>query len=169
MPEIRFQLNGQDVTADAAESLLDICKRLNIEVPHLCQHPDQRADGNCRACVVEIEGERSLAPSCRRTAQPGMVVNTDSQRARRAQQGVLQLLNQAVSTQRYRNDDELQEWSDKTGLPPVLQAEPVDERQDSSHPAIDFHADACILCTRCVRACREVQHNNIIGLSGRGS
>lgn len=168
MSEVQFQLNGEKVTASAEDSLLDICKRLNIAVPHLCQHPDQRADGNCRACMVEIEGERSLAPSCRRTAQPGMVVNTDSVRARRAQQGVLQLLNQSVSDQAYRKGDELQEWCDQAGLPAASPSHTLDQRLDRSHPAIDFHADACILCTRCVRACREVQHNNIIGLSGRG-
>ena len=85
MPEIYFELNGKQVSAGVDESLLDVCKRLELGVPHLCYHPDQRADGNCRACVVEIEGERTLAPSCRRTPTEGMVVNIISERVRRAQ------------------------------------------------------------------------------------
>ncbi len=168
MTDIQFKLNGQAVSATANESLLDVCKRLQIEVPHLCQHSDQRSDGNCRACMVEIEGERTLAPSCRRAPQQGMVVSTDSERAQAAQQGVLQMLGASVSDQRYTVNDELRQWQQKCGVStdrPSFTHAPV---TDSSHPAIDFHADACILCTRCVRACREVQVNNVIGIRGRG-
>jgi len=166
--DIHFSLNGQKVSARWGESLLEVCKRLDIKVPNLCFHPDQRADGNCRACVVEIEGERTLAPSCRRAAAEGMVVHTASERARRAQAGVLDLLESTLSGEVYASDDELRKWQTETGhdARPVQQA--VATTCDASHPAIDFHADACILCTRCVRACREVQVNNIIGLAQRG-
>lgn len=170
MPEICFELNGKQVSAGADESLLDVCKRLELEVPNLCYHPDQRADGNCRACVVEIEGERVLAPSCRRAPTEGMVVSTDSERARRAQAGVLDMLESTLSGQVYSDHDELRYWQGKEGAdsragrPDMTGVTPG----DTSHPAIDFHADACILCTRCVRACREVQVNNIIGMAYRG-
>ena len=170
MPEIRFKLNGKQIRAGTDESLLDVCKRLELEVPNLCFHPDQRADGNCRACVVEIEGERVLAPSCRRTPTEGMVVSTDSERVRRAQTGVLDLLESTLSGQVYSNHDELRYWQDMKGAD--TREGRVDSAEvtpaDTSHPAIDFHADACILCTRCVRACREVQVNNIIGMAHRG-
>lgn len=169
MADIQFELNGHSVTARAEESLLDVCKRFNIEVPQLCNHPSLRADGNCRACMVEIDGERVLAPSCRRNPLPGMKVNTDSPRAKRAQQAVLQMLESTLSGSVYKLDDELRDWQKKAGQ----QKNDCDSSLniyavDSSHPAIDFHADACILCTRCVRACREVQVNNVIGLSDRG-
>ncbi len=170
MPEICFELNGKQVSAGADESLLDVCKRLELEVPNLCYHPDQRADGNCRACMVEIEGERTLAPSCRRAPTEGMVVSTDSERARRAQAGVLDMLESTLSRQVYSNHDELRYWQDKEGADSRAgRAEMTGVTPaDTSHPAIDFHADACILCTRCVRACREVQVNNIIGMAHRG-
>ncbi len=170
MPEICFELNGKQVSAGPDESLLDVCKRLELEVPNLCYHPDQRADGNCRACVVEIEGERVLAPSCRRAPTEGMVVSTDSERARRAQAGVLDMLESTLSGQVYSNHDELRYWQDKEGADArVGRADMTGVTPgDTSHPAIDFHADACILCTRCVRACREVQVNNIIGMAHRG-
>jgi len=183
MTDIQFELNGQSVTAGAEESLLDVCKRFNIEVPHLCNHPSLRADGNCRACMVEIEGERALAPSCRRNPLPGMKVNTDSLRAKRAQQGVLKMLESTLSGNVYTLEDELRQWQKKGGQKKQEQKKQGRQKTDceivhkvkagagvvdSSHPAIDFHIDACILCTRCVRACREVQVNNVIGLSDRG-
>ncbi len=168
MADICFELNGKKVTASEGESLLDVCKRLELDVPHLCYHPDQRADGNCRVCVVEVEGERTLVPSCRRTPLEGMVVSTNSERAKRAQTGVLDMLEFALSGDVYSSRDELRNWQVKSGSetsPPVRRP---NTRTDTSHPAINFQADACILCTRCVRACREVQVNNIIGMAHRG-
>ena len=78
--------------AHPGETLWETAHRLGIEIPHLCHKPGYRPDGNCRACVVEIEGERTLAPSCCRTAQAGMVVQTDSPRARKSQHMVLEML-----------------------------------------------------------------------------
>jgi formate dehydrogenase major subunit len=167
MIKVNFQLNGQAVSATENESLLDVCKRLEIEVPNLCYHPNQRADGNCRACVVEVDGERTLVPSCRRKPTEGMVVNTRSQRAAQAQAGVLNLLESCLDGQVYSKQDELRSWEQKTQGVFAPKQRDVNPYEDSSHPAIDFHADACILCTRCVRACREVQVNNIIGMAHR--
>ena len=169
MPDIRFELNGKPVSAREGESLLQVCKRLEIDVPHLCYHPDQRADGNCRTCMVEIEGERTLAPSCRRMPLEGMVVHTHSERAKRAQVGVLELLETTQSEEVYTRKSELGYWQSIMGAGVAPELRTPDKHKDHSHPAINFQADACILCTRCVRACREVQVNNIIGLAQRGS
>ena len=81
---IAFSLNGNDVEAKPGETIWQVAKRLGVEIPHLCYSPsvDYRADGNCRACMVEIEGERVLAASCIRTPTEGMVVNSASDRAR---------------------------------------------------------------------------------------
>ena len=168
MPDINFELNGKPVSAGAEESLLDVCKRLEVDVPNLCYHPDQRADGNCRACVVEIEGERTLAPSCRRAPAEGMVVSTRSERARRAQRGVLDLLESTLSSEVYSLHDELRHWQAEAGADARTEKVQAGTISDVSHPAIAFQSDACILCTRCVRACREVQVNNIIGMAHRG-
>ena len=61
---VQFELNGQTVTATPGETLLDVADRMGIEIPRLCHKPGYRADGNCRSCVVEVAGERVLAPSC---------------------------------------------------------------------------------------------------------
>ena len=166
---ISFTLDGKGVSAQPGETLLQTAQRVGVEIPHLCYQEGLRPDGNCRACMVEIEGERALAPACCRTATGGMVVNSHSRRARKAQQMVLELLNTEVSANRYTHASELTEWSarlgvKKTRFPARTQPEP-----DLSHPAIAVNLDACIQCTRCLRACREVQVNNVIGLAGRGA
>ncbi len=168
---IEFTLNDQAVQAESDETILDVCKRLEIDVPHLCYHPDQRADGNCRACMVEIEGERVLAPSCRRYPSAEMVVHTNNDRSQAAQQGVLNLLEGTLNATPYTQNDELRDWQQRSSESPrpSPSKRTANEHSDLSHPAIDFNAEACILCTRCVRACREVQVNNIIGMAGRGS
>ena len=83
MSTVEFTLNGQPVKAPAGQSIFNIAKDLGIAIPHLCHKEGLAPDGNCRACVVEIEGERTLAPSCCRIATPGMTVQTDSPRARK--------------------------------------------------------------------------------------
>ena len=79
---VEFKLNGKDVVAHGGETIIQAAKRHGVEIPHLCYKEGMRPDGNCRACVVEIKGERVLAPSCCRTPAPGMEVTTDSARAR---------------------------------------------------------------------------------------
>ncbi len=78
MSTVAFTLNGQPVKARAGQSIFNIARDLGIAIPHLCHKEGLAPDGNCRACVVEIEGERTLAPSCCRSATPVMQVRTDS-------------------------------------------------------------------------------------------
>ncbi|MEM7294613.1 MAG: 2Fe-2S iron-sulfur cluster-binding protein, partial [Pseudomonadota bacterium] len=89
---IAFTLDGVEVEAMPGETILKAAQRLGTESPHLCYTDGLRADGNCRACVVEIEGERVLAPSCVREPTSGMVVHTQNDRARKSQKLVLELL-----------------------------------------------------------------------------
>ena len=92
---ITFLLDGESVTAAPGETIWQVANRLGTEIPHLCwqPYPGYRADGNCRACMVEIEGERTLAASCIRPAMPGMVVKSaSSERVRNAREGVMELL-----------------------------------------------------------------------------
>ena len=91
-PTIEFELDGQPAQALAGETILQAAERHGIEIPRLCYQDGLRADGNCRACVVEIEGERVLAPSCCRAVQPGMKVKASSERARKSQDMVLEML-----------------------------------------------------------------------------
>ena len=92
MSTVQFTLNGQSVEAPAGKSIFNIAKELGIAIPHLCHKEGLAPDGNCRACVVEVDGERTLAPSCCRSATPGMKVQTNSERAVKSQKMVLEML-----------------------------------------------------------------------------
>ncbi|KAE9622642.1 2Fe-2S iron-sulfur cluster-binding protein, partial [Parasedimentitalea maritima] len=191
------------------ETLWQVAKRAGETIPHLCfkDASGYRADGNCRACMVEIEGERVLAASCLREARPEMVVRSQSsERARVAREGVLELL---LSDQPPRDDSpdrasQLWQMADHLAVdatrararyprrrPDVVRHAPgarlpgqcppiADDASgrshasataghDTSHPAMTVNLDACIHCTLCVRACREVQVNDVIGMAHRGA
>ncbi|MBY0436737.1 MAG: (2Fe-2S)-binding protein, partial [Burkholderiales bacterium] len=166
--EVEFKLNGRTVTAFADESLIEAADRLGVEIPRLCYKPGMRPDGNCRACVVEVKGERVLAPSCCRAPKAGMDVQTDSPRARQSQKMVLELLLSDMPAKSHTLDSELDQWARKLDMGlPRFSARPKVEA-DLSHPGIAVNLDACIQCTRCVRACREEQVNDVIGYAFRG-
>jgi formate dehydrogenase major subunit len=166
---VEFKLNGKAVVAAAGETIIQTATRLGIEIPHLCYKPGLRPDGNCRACMVEVKGERVLAASCCRNPAKGMEVTTDSKRALSAQKMVFELLLADMPEAAYTLDSELDAWAKKlkVGKPRFAAREQV--KADSSHPAIAVNLDACIQCTRCQRACREEQVNDVIGTAFRGS
>lgn len=165
---VSFELNGEVVTAFADETILQVSTRLGVEVPHLCFKEGLRPDGNCRACVVEIEGERVLQPSCVRKPTEGMKVKTATERAVKSQSLVLELLQSDVVETTYTRNSELDFWSEKLGVgKPRFEAR-EQPKADLSHPAIAVNLDACIQCTRCLRACRDEQVNDVIGMASRG-
>jgi formate dehydrogenase major subunit len=167
-PLVEFQLNGRDVQGRASETIIEIAKRESIEIPHLCYKAGMEAVGNCRSCMVEIEGERVLAPSCCRAPTAGMKVTTDSERAVKSQKLVLELLLSDMPETAYTRHNEVDEWARKLGVgKPRFEAR-AKVTQDLSHPAIAVNLDACIQCTRCLRACRDEQVNDVIGLAFRG-
>ncbi len=166
---IRFTLNGEAVSALDGETILQAAQRHGVEIPHLCYTNGLRADGNCRACMVEIEGERVLAPSCCRQPDEGMTVHSDNERARRSQRMVLELLQSDMPETTYTRDNDLDSWSQKLALGKPRFAPRPAVAADLSHPAMAVNLDACIQCTRCIRACREVQVNDVIGYAARGS
>lgn len=172
---ITFTLDGKTVSAEAGESLWQIAKREGNTLPHLCyaDEPGYRSDGNCRACMVEIEGERTLAASCIRTPAEGMVVNTQTTRAKASRNMVMELLLADQPEQAQARDQSSHLWSmaqeqgvNQSRFPKVtIDSVPL---LDDSHVAMRVNLDACIHCNLCVRACREVQVNDVIGMSGRG-
>ena len=175
-----FTLDGQPIAAQSGETIFKAAQRHGVEIPHLCHKDGLRPDGNCRACVVEIEGERSLAPSCCRSPSDGMVVQSRSARAVKSQQMVLEMLLADLPATGYKPNPadispahgELSDWAARMGIQvrPSLHALPrVQPAADLSHPAMAVHLDACIQCNRCVRACREIQVNDVIGYAGRGA
>ncbi|WP_375542765.1 formate dehydrogenase subunit alpha [Aliiroseovarius crassostreae] len=173
MSGITFTLDGREVVAQPGESIWEVAKREGTLIPHLCHKdvPNLRSDGNCRACVVEIEGERTLAASCIRTPSDGMVVVTDNARARSARKMVVELL---VADQPEERHDANAHFWDMAELNGVTQSRfpKLEEGRvpllDDSHVAMSVNLDACISCNLCVRACREVQVNEVIGMGGRG-
>jgi formate dehydrogenase major subunit len=174
MPEkITFTLDGREVEAEPGETLWQVAQRYGTNIPHLCWHPapGYRADGNCRACMVEVEGERVLAASCQRKAGAGMKVKTASERARKSRQMVFELLlaDQPLREESHDPASKFWGWVDAMNVTPVSRF-PKDQRPpaDSTHSAIAVNLDACINCGLCVRACREVQANDVIGMAYRG-
>jgi formate dehydrogenase major subunit len=167
-PVVSFTLNGRQVEGRAMETILQVAQREGIEIPHLCYKDGLDAVGNCRVCMVEIAGERVLAPSCCRTPGQGMTVMTDSERAVAAQKMVLELLLSDMPETEYTRHNEVDQWAEKLGVGnPRFEARTQPQR-DASHVAITVNLDACIQCTRCLRACRDEQVNDVIGLAFRG-
>ena len=167
-PTVSFSLNGREVVARADETLLQVADREGIDIPRLCYSAGLEAVGNCRSCMVEINGERVLAASCCRFPTSGMKVQTSSERAVASQKMVLELLLSDMPEKDYTRHNEVDQWAEKLGLgKPRFEAR-QQVRQDLSHPAIAVNLDACIQCTRCLRACRDEQVNDVIGLAFRG-
>ncbi|MEB8432888.1 formate dehydrogenase subunit alpha [Cocleimonas sp. KMM 6892] len=165
---IEFELNGKRITADKDETILKAAQRNGVEIPTLCYKDGLEEVGNCRACMVEIDGERVLAPSCCRHPSQDMKVSTNNERAVKAQKMVLELLNADMPEEQYKLDNELQHWSKRLDVQASRFESRTKVEHDFSHPAIGVNLDACIHCTRCLRACRDVQVNDVIGLAKRG-
>jgi formate dehydrogenase major subunit len=173
---ISFVLNGKPTQALRGETILQVATREGIAVPHLCFKEGLAPEGNCRACMVEIAGERVLAPSCCRVPTANMKVETNTARSVAAQKGVLELLmadagagSQAVPAAQCSQKNELIEWANALGVMQSRYPSRAQPAPDVSHPAMVVNLDACIQCTRCVRACRDAQVNDVIGMAWRGA
>ncbi len=181
--EVEFTLDGRLVKASSEETIWQVAKREGKEIPHLCwkDAPGYRADGNCRACMVEVEGERVLTASCVRKPAEGMVVHSATNRVEKNRKLVFELLASDMPAREESPDPEASFWynADLAGLkekrfqstrPAAQSAIPVDSIfHDKSHPSIAVNLDACISCNLCERACREVQVNDVIGMASRGA
>ena len=169
---ITITIDDNKIEANTNETIWEAASRNGIQIPHLCHKPADgyRPDGNCRACMVEIDGERTLAASCIRNAHEGMVIKTASDRATKARNIVLELLVTDQPSQVDAHDPASTLWhfANAAELNESRFPQHTAPQPDSSHPAIAVNMDACIHCGLCVRACREVQVNDVIGLAGRG-
>ena len=173
--KITFTLDGAEVQADAGMTIWEVAHGRGLIIPHLCHKPEPgyRSDGNCRACMVAIDGERNLAASCIREPSEGMVVTTDQPREVQARKMVMEMLVADQPAQDVAHDKSSHLW-DMAAKQDVTQSRfPKLEPDfvpllDSSHVAMSVNLDACIQCGLCVRACREVQVNDVIGMAGRG-
>jgi formate dehydrogenase major subunit len=167
-----FSIDEREVDIRAGETIFRAARRLGIKLPHLCYlpKPGYRPDGNCRVCMVEIEGERVLAASCIRTPTPGMKVKTQTDRAKTARRMVVELLLTDQPPKDVAHDPQSEFWqtADRQKVTASRFPRRAAPAPDRSHPAMAVNLDACIQCNLCVRACREVQVNDVIGMAGRG-
>src|SRR5229473_1971025 len=167
-----FTIDDREVDIRDGETIFRAARRVAIKLPHLCYSPKPgyRPDGNCRVCMVEVEGERVLAASCIRAPTPGMKVRTDTDRAKTARKMVAELLLADQPARATSHDPESEFWKTVTrqGVETSRFPRRAAPAPDRSHPAMAVNLDACIQCNLCVRACREVQVNDVIGMAGRG-
>ncbi|MBV9735383.1 MAG: formate dehydrogenase subunit alpha [Acidisphaera sp.] len=168
-----FELDGVPAEAAAGETIWQVAARLGTKIPHLCYlpSPGYRPDGNCRACMVEIEGERVLAPSCLRLPVEGMKVRTQTERALLARKMVMELLvaDQPARERAHDPESEFWGWAERVGVTQSRFPAAARWAADTSHTAMSVNLDACIQCGLCVRACREVQVNDVIGMAYRNA
>ena len=152
---VNFILNEQTVQANTDETIWQVAKRQGVEIPHLCYtpKPDYRPDGNCRACMVEIEGERVLAASCLRKPTEGMVVRSDTDKAIRSQTLVMELLvaDQPRREVAHEKDSHLWQWAEKLNV----SDEPFSEKGDTAgrcQPSGNACGAGCLYSMQSMRA-----------------
>jgi len=172
---VTFTLDGKPCTVATGTTIWEAAHEAGHRIPHLCHKPapGYTPDGNCRACMVEIEGERTLAASCIRPATDGMVVKTTTERARSIRRTIIEMLlaDQPPPARAHDRSSHFWDMAAQAGVTtsrfPALESGSV-PLPDASHVAMHVYLDACIQCNLCVRACREVQANDVIGMAGRG-
>jgi CRP-like cAMP-binding protein/Fe-S-cluster-containing hydrogenase component 2 len=172
---IKLTIDGREVSVDAGTTIFDAARKLGIEIPALCHTPalGQTPVGVCRMCTVEVKNNRVLAASCVRPAEEGMVVATASEGVQRARRTLTEILlaDHPFDCEREKatGDCELEKLGRKYNIgTPRFGRRTWPRGLDQSSLFISVDHTACILCDRCIRACTEVKHNNVIGRSGKG-
>ena len=169
---VDITINGKHITVPHGITILKAAKMAGIDIPTLCYHPDQFVKANCRVCIVEVEGDKSLPSSCSTEVREGMVIHTNSSRVLEARKVILELLlanHDADCLICHRNlNCELQQIANQAGVrvnrfENVLEKLPV----DMSSPSIVRNSNKCVKCGRCVDICRDVQGLNIVEKIGR--
>jgi bidirectional [NiFe] hydrogenase diaphorase subunit len=167
-------LDGKPVSAGEGQSLLDLCRENGVKLPTLC-HLDGLTDvGACRLCLVEVKGSNKLLPACTTQAQEGMDVTTTSDRLRRYRRQIVELLfaerNHVCAVCVANGNCELQAVALEVGMDHVrfeYQCPPTE--LDASHPRFVLDHARCILCTRCVRVCDEIEGAHTWDVASRGA
>lgn len=171
---VKLKINNKEVEVAEGTLILDAAKKIGINIPTLCYHPDQEIKANCRVCTVEVEGWPTLQPACATRVEEGMVVKTNSARARRARKVNVELLlaNHNMScTNCIRNGNcELQKIAAELGIRETrFENIMVEQEKDESSPAIVRNQNKCIKCGRCIQVCAKVQGLSILDYMNRGN
>ena len=180
--ELTLTIDGKEVRVAQGTTLWEAAREAGIDVPVLCHSPRLRPVGVCRVCVVDL-GERVLAAACLRQCEEGMTVRTDTEEIAGHRRTLLQLLLADYPEESAREgstgDDELLAlarnlgvtglpYPDHSGAEPGQGGGAAPRGRDDSSPVIAVDHQACILCDRCIRACDEVQHNDVLTRTGKG-
>ena len=170
--EVELTVDGTPVRIRRGATLLDACTAAGIETPTICYSPNLTPVNVCRACVVEVEGSRTLVPSCSRPAEDDMVVRTDSERVERSRRMVFELLGSSVDL---TQAPELERWAEVYGSDPGRHSvpdRPAERVDDPVKVQDDLYVRAyeqCVLCYKCVEACGDdAQQSYAISVAGRG-
>lgn len=172
---ISLTIDDRVVEARSGQTVLEVARENGIEIPTLCYHRDLSTTGSCRLCVVEVDGFARHVTSCTLEATEGMVVNTESPALFRARKGVLELLlyhyHDAGYADKDRNETEFERWVRRygAGVPEPFRAQVRYEVNSDPNPFVWVDMNKCILCTRCVRACAEIQGRFVWGVGERGA
>jgi len=173
---VTLTIDGQPVTVPAGTSVMAASMMLGTEIPKLCATDSLEPFGSCRLCLIEIDGRRGTPASCTTPAEEGMVVHTQTDRLARLRRGVMELYISDhpldCLTCSANGDCELQDMAGAVGLREVRYgydgANHLDAPKDVSNPYFTFEDSKCIVCSRCVRACEEVQGTFALTIQGRG-
>lgn len=168
-----LQIDGRDFSARAGETILDIARQNGIFIPTMCELEGLSSPGACRLCLVEVKGSNKLLPACLTKAEEGMEVTTDSERLVKYRRQIVELFfterNHVCSVCVSNGHCELQALGQKVGLTHVhFPYRFPQESVDASHSRFVADHNRCILCTRCVRVCDEIEGAHTWDVMGRG-
>ena len=173
---VTLEIDGKPVTVPAGTSVMRAAVEAGVPVPKLCATDSVEAFGSCRLCLVEVEGRRGTPASCTTLAEPGMKVHTQSPKLAKLRRGVMELYISDhpldCLTCAANGNCELQDMAGVVGLREVRYgyegANHLKSKKDESNPYFAFEPSKCIVCSRCVRACEEVQGTFALTIEGRG-
>jgi bidirectional [NiFe] hydrogenase diaphorase subunit len=173
MRVVTFTINGQEVSGRDDETVLQVARAHDISIPTLCQLNGLSTTGACRLCVCEVEGIAKLLPACVTLVSEGLVVRTESERLQKYRRMVVEMLftegNHICSVCVSNGHCELQAMAQRLGLDHISLPYRYPKRAvDASHAQFAFDPNRCILCTRCVRVCGEVEGARTKGVKSRG-
>ncbi len=178
---VTLEIDGQSITVPEGTSVMRAAMELGTQIPKLCATDNMASFGSCRLCLVEIEGRKGTPASCTTWVAEGMKVHTQTDRLSKLRQGVMELY---LSDHPLTGDNAMQDMADTVGLSRVRygfegdnhvsevradgEANPRFKEKDESNPYFTFDPAKCIVCSRCVRACEEVQGTFALTIDGRG-
>lgn len=173
MDTVKVKINNKEVEVGQGTLILDAAKIAGVSIPTLCYHPDQEIKANCRVCAVEVEGMKNLQPACATRVMDGMVIRTNSPKARDARKVNIELLlanhNMSCTTCIRNGNCELQKIAAELGIREnMFDNIMVLQEKDESGPSIVRNQNKCIKCGRCIQVCANVQGLSMLDYTGRG-